>query len=323
MNNKDRLHKVKKAMLCMQRNNWEQGVAAQAFLESEDNELVILLAKEAVLRQYEDGRLGMIGGGNAVTDPAANGEAVLFAAKVTGDLKLAAAAEKMSDWLLNKAPKNKDGILYHYMDKKQIWVDTFYMAPPFLAAAGYYDEAIKQIEGFRKILWNADEKMYSHIWDDDKNDFDRKDFWGVGNGWAAAGITRVIGVLPDDKVSDKRRLIGYLKEIIDGCLNYQREDGLFNNIVNEPDTFIETNLAQMLSYSIYRGISEGWLDMEYLKYADKMREAVYQKVDEFGLVQDVCGAPSFKKPGVATEGQAFFILMEVAARYIYPDLFNN
>jgi hypothetical protein len=33
-----------------------------------------------------------------------------------------------------------------------------------------------------------------------------------------------------------------------------------------------------------------------------------------GFVQDVCGSPTFEVPGTATEGQAFFILMEAAHR---------
>jgi hypothetical protein len=45
-----------------------------------------------------------------------------------------------------------------------------------------------------------------------------------------------------------------------------------------------------------------------------MRAAAHQHVDEFGLVWDVCGAPNFDRPGVATEGQAFFLLMEAAYR---------
>jgi hypothetical protein len=45
-----------------------------------------------------------------------------------------------------------------------------------------------------------------------------------------------------------------------------------------------------------------------------MRNAVHKKVDEYGLVQGVCGAPNFNSPGTATEGQAFFILMESAYR---------
>jgi len=95
-------------------------------------------------------------------------------------------------------------------------------------------------------------------------------------------------------------------------LHYQRADGLFHNILDDPNSFIETNAAQMLSYTIYRGVAGGWLDRVYLERADAMREAVYQKIDEFGLVQGVCGAPNFDRPGTAAEGQSFFLLMEAA-----------
>jgi unsaturated rhamnogalacturonyl hydrolase len=75
----------------------------------------------------------------------------------------------------------------------------------------------------------------------------------------------------------------------------------------------------MMAYSIYRGIRGGWIDETYRAKADKMRLAARSKVDEFGLVQGVCGSPEFDHPGTATEGQAFFIMMEVA----YNDLNNN
>jgi hypothetical protein len=101
--------------------------------------------------------------------------------------------------------------------------------------------------------------------------------------------------------------------VIDGCLIHQRKDGLFHDVVDKPDTFVETNLAQMLAYSIYRSIQGGWLDQSYRNHADRMREAAHRKVDKFGLVQDVCGAPNFDSPGTAVEGQAFFLLMEAAA----------
>ena len=80
----------------------------------------------------------------------------------------------------------------------------------------------------------------------------------------------------------------------------------------DPSTFIETNTAQMLAYSIYRGIKGAGLDKAYLDHANKMREAAHQKVDDFGLVQGVCGAPNLDRSGTATEGQAFFLLMEAA-----------
>jgi rhamnogalacturonyl hydrolase YesR len=195
-----------------------------------------------------------------------------------------------------------------------IWVDAFYMAPPFLAVCGYYDEAMKQVSGYRNILLDKDKKLYYHMWDQDRMRYERKLFWGVGNGWAAAGMTRVLRSLPESMSKEKALLSGYIKELIDACLKYQRPDGLFNDILDDPSSFVETNSAQMFAYTIFRGVKGGWLDKSYLGSAMKMRSAVHKKVDKYGLVQGVCGAPNFNKSGTATEGQAFFLLMEAAYR---------
>jgi unsaturated rhamnogalacturonyl hydrolase len=312
MDRKERIQKVKNAMLAMQRRAWEQGVAAQALLELGETDLVVLLAKDAVVNQLKDGRLGLNEGNAPVADPASNGEPVLFAASATGDEKLKKAAGRMMEFLLYKAPRTRNGIIYHNFIENRIWVDAFYMAPPFLAIAGHPEEAVKQVVGYRSILFNPEKKLYYHMWDDDKQEFARKLFWGVGNGWAASGMTRVIRALPAAMRAEKDLLVGFVREVLDGCLHYQRMDGLFHDILDDPNTFVETNTAQMLCYTIYRGVAAGWLDRTYLDRADAMREAVYQKVDEFGLVQGVCGAPNFDRSGTATEGQAFFLLMEAA-----------
>lgn len=318
MERDERIRKVLNAMLAMQRRAWEQGVAAQALLELGETDLVILLAKDAVVNQLKDGRLGLNEGKGPVTDPAANGEAVLFAARATGEAQLQGAAERMLEFLLYKAPKTREGIIYHNYIENMIWVDAFYMAPPFLAAAGHPAEAVKQVVGYRKILWDAEKKLYSHIWDEDRQAFERKLFWGVGNGWAAAGMARVIKALPEGMQTEKALIASFAREGIEGCLQYQRPDGLFHDILDDPNSFVETNCAQMLSYAIYRGVKAGWLEPAYLLAADKMRMGVYSKVDAFGLVQGVCGAPNFNRAGTATEGQAFFLLMEAA----YRDLMN-
>jgi rhamnogalacturonyl hydrolase YesR len=179
---------------------------------------------------------------------------------------------------------------------------------------GKYDEAIKQVKGYRKILLNPEKKLYYHMWDEDRQIYSRKLFWGVGNGWAAAGMTRVLRALPATMEDEKKMIAGYIREVLDACLKHKREDGLFHDILDDPSTFVETNTAQMLAYTIFRGIKGSWLDNSYLKHGLKMRRAAYSKVDSFGLVQGVCGAPNFNKPGTATEGQAFFLLMEAAYR---------
>ena len=310
----DRVQKVIRAMLAMQRRAWEQGVAAQALLESGETDLAVLLARDAVVNQLKDGRLGLNEGKGPVADPASNGEPVLFAAQITGDETLSQAAARMLDFLLYKAPRTRDGIIYHNYIENMLWVDALYMAPPFLAVAGQPQEAVRQILGYRRRLLNPEKNLYYHIWDEDRQEFERKLFWGVGNGWAAAGLTRVVRSLPETMREEKALLAGFVRGVVEACLRYQRTDGLFHNILDDPHSFVETNLAQMLSYTIYRGVHGGWLEKATLKAADQMRTAAHQKVDQFGLVQGVCGAPNFNRPGTATEGQAFFLLMEAAWR---------
>ena len=132
----------------------------------EEKELVLRFAREALVRQKEDGRLARLYTENAATDPASNGEGVLYAGKVLGDPAYKAAADKMLNYLLNLANKNKDGILYHNNDAPEVWSDAGFMAPPLLAIAGHPREAIKQIEGFRQILRDPQKHLYSHIWSD-------------------------------------------------------------------------------------------------------------------------------------------------------------
>jgi len=68
----------------------------------------------------------------------------------------------------------------------------------------------------------------------------------------------------------------------------------------------------MLAYAIYRGVQFGVLDRGYLDQAAVMRRAALAKVDRYGFVQDVAGAPRFDRPGTSPEGQAFTLLMEAA-----------
>ena len=94
------------------------------------------------------------------------------------------------------------------------------------------------------------------------------------------------------------------------------EVGAFHDVIDDPATFREVNFAQMLAYTIYRGVQGGWLDAALLPFAEKAHAAALAEVDAYGLVRNVCGAPHFDKAGVAPEGQAFHILMEAARAHL-------
>jgi len=308
-----RIERATAAGMAMQRRDWEQGIFAQAMLQSGQRERLIQLTRAAIVQQTPDGRMGVVVSGGP-TDTAMGGAAYAQAAQFTGEAGMQQAADRMLEWILHKAPRNSDGILCHTFEAPQMWSDGINGAPPFLAAMGHYNEALRQIEGYRKLLFNSDKKLMAHIWDDGKKQLVDPAFWGGGNGWTAAGLARVIRSLPSNRRSDREHLAEFARDVIDGCVAHQRADGLFHNVVDLPDTFVETNLAQMLAFAIYQGMSDGWLPAAYRAHASRMRTGARVRMDEHGFVQGACGAPDFDRPGISTEAQAFCVLMEAAGQ---------
>ncbi len=289
----------------MQRHSWEQGVAMQAMLESGDMATLKAMARDAALHQLADGRAAMVGAGDGVTDPCSTGEGLLRAGE-------RAAFEKLLYWAQKAAPRNQQGILYHLTGSKQMWVDSMYMLPPFLTAAGDYEGSLLNLYGYHRLFHCPETGLMAHMWDDEAQAFIRKAHWGVGNGWALAGMVRVQALLPAAHAQDRQRIQAMIADLLAAIRPRMRADGLFYDVIDDPSTFVETNLAQMTAYTLYRGIHQGWLSKDALPWAEQMREAAIGKVDAAGFVQGVCGAPHFNAPGIAAEGQAFFLLMESA-----------
>jgi rhamnogalacturonyl hydrolase YesR len=274
--------------------------------------MVIAMAHEAVYRRIKDGRAAIIGMVDAVTDPCSVGEALLYAWKETGDPALKTGYDALLEWALRRAPRSRGGVVYHIESKLQFWSDSTYMLPPFLAAAGEYDAALCNLYGYWDALYDGEAKLMGHIWDDEKKVFIRRAHWGGGNGWTLAALARIYDLLPGEYEGDKRRIAEMGKTLADRVIEYMGADGLFHDVIDDPATFTETNLSQMLAYTLYRAVHSHWLDESYLGTAEKLYGAACKKLDSYGLVRDCCGAPSFDKPGVSPEGQAFYLLMEAA-----------
>lgn len=312
--NNARVEKAKKALLAMQRHSWEQGVAMQAFLEMGDMETVTAMAFESINRSLEDGRAAVIGITDGVTDHCSVGEGLIKACEFTGNKFLCEGREKLLHWALHEAPRSADGIIYHLSSTEEFWSDSFYMCPPYFAAEGLFDEALKQWNGYWDALFDKEAKLLCHKWDDSTKNYSRIDHWGTGHGWALASVPRMLEHLPKERYNKERdQLIERGVILMDSLITHMCSDGRFHDVVDDAETFVETNLSQMTAYFIYRGIRDGWLADSYKPYADKMRQAANAQMNELGFIADVCGAPGFDQPGYSPEGQAFYILMETAA----------
>lgn len=266
----------------------------------------------------------------------------------------------------------KYNILYSQCTKSlEIWSDSVYMLPPCLVAGGVYymtypDESFQALDLLRiglqqiilasRVLQSATGE-WSRIYDLQSREFKNQAYWGVGNGWVCGGIIRVFRILATalthayqgrhgtlartlrtDPVigAQLRQCYSILMKTYDACMKHMRPDGLFHNIVDDDESFVETNLSQQLSYTTYRLLSLHVHSPQWVKeclqlptmkvdlkskwegQAAYMRDAAVKKTNAWGFVDDVCGSPRFDSPGTAAEGQAWGILMEVArAQYVF------
>lgn len=308
------VEQAKRALLSMQRHSWEQGGAMQAFYEMGDMETVTAMAWEAVYRALEDGRTAVMDNDHGSTDPCAVGEPLLAACNYSRSPVLKKGYDKLLLWALDKAPRNKDGVVYHLADSPSFWVDSLYMLPPFLAAAGHVDQALINFWGYVNALYDCEAGLMGHMWDDKAKKWQRRAHWGTGNGWALAASARMIGLLAanGDKMQ-REKIQKFAVMLLENLMPWMRDDGLFHDVVDDSESFVETNLSQMAAYTIYRGLADGWLSGDcWIRAAAQMRQAANKKLNLFGFVEGVCGAPTFDHPGFSPEGQAFYLLMEQA-----------
>ncbi len=299
-------------LLAMQRQSWEQGVASHAFLDLGLDDLAIAVARDSVTRQSESGKLADLGDVGAVNCGAA-GEVVCWAAHAfPDDPGFAAAFDRQLSWLRIGCPRGADGTLFHLERAREVWVDTVYMVVPLLVLAGFVDEAAAQLAGHRRRLFDEPSGLYAARWDDAGGRLVMPAHWGTGNGWVVAGIARALRHLGSRAPQFRVEAAEHARQVIDGCLRQRADDGLFHNVVDDPTTFSEANLAQLLAYGCFTGVADGWLPDSYADTATSLLATSDRRVDDAGFVTGVCGAPHFDRPGVSAEAQAFFLLAHAA-----------
>ena len=320
--------KVSRALLAMQRKSWEQGTAMQAYLELGDFETLIPMAFDAVSRMLPDGRPACLSEGEGgIVDPCSAGEALLAAARETKNPVLIDAEKRLRSWALEEAPRNRDGIVYHQMHSEEFWSDSIYMLPPYLAAAGFPEEAVRQWWGYTQALFIPEKGLLAHRFCDRTESLSDPSLWGVGNGWALMGTARLIGLLPR-KNPARREMIDFEQRLIDTVYQCRDGKGRFHNVLDQPDTFPEYGIASMWCYAVYRGLREKWLESDrasqrYRKYrqnAWELLRQVIKKVDRYGILREVCASPDFSHSGFAPEQQAVCLMAVHAGNQCLEDL---
>lgn len=112
--------------------------------------------------------------------------------------------------------------------------------------------------------------------------------WGRGMGWVAAGMSLLLDYLPEDS-SYRSEIEGYYRKMCSTLLENQRRNGMWGQLVLDPESWDETSCTAMFAWSFAVGINRGILDKKtYLKPIRKAWKALVGELDEYGNLGGVC-----------------------------------
>lgn len=199
---------------------------------------------------------------------------------------------RLSEFLA-RMPRLDDGTLHR--PRGRLMADDPYMIVPYLVRlhrtsgdARPLDDAIQQILGSRRVLFDSAQGLYRHAWDV-KRSVPLGQFWGRANGWMVLAQVELLAALPSAHPRRAEVLAAFV-EHAGGLRRWQDAGGGWHQLLDDPDSWIETSCTGMFVYGLARGVNEGWLDASFAETARLGWAALRSKVTSEGDITDVCGS---------------------------------
>ncbi|MFD1956029.1 glycoside hydrolase family 105 protein [Paenibacillus thailandensis] len=238
---------------------------------------------------------------DSLDDCGSFGAAMLEAHKYRGLQGAEAAAAHIANYISRKQDRLPDGTLYRTRGttdfmQNTIWCDDLYMSTPFLVKyaeltgePAYLDDAAQQFMLYREKLYMPDLQIMHHVYDL-KHDKPNGVPWGRGNGWVLFSLTELLAAMPS---SHRLRpgLVSFFRELCEGYVRLQGDNGLWHQVLTDPESYEEASCTSMFVYAFARGVRFGWLERpaRYAKAALKGWEGLKERcIDKHGNVYGVC-----------------------------------
>ena len=182
-----------------------------------------------------------------------------------------------------------------YRAGKGMMTDDPFMTVPFLmrkwkagGEAQDLDFAIAQILGTHERLFDRGQGLLRHLWDL-KTKQPAGVYWGRGNGWMVLAHAELLAKMPREHPRHAEVLAAFVRHM-EGIRRCQDAAGGWHQVLDHPESWIETSCTGMFVYGLARGVNEGWLDMSFRESARRGWEALKTKVTADGDLVDVCGS---------------------------------
>lgn len=237
----------------------------------------------------------------SVTDPHALDDAGSMCAAMIktlnagGNPVLRPCIDNYINYISNKQFRLSDGTLARNRPlPNTLWLDDLYMSVPALAQMGkltgdnkYFDDAVKQVLQFSQRMFNKDHGLFMHGWVQEMK-VHPEFYWARCNGWALLAMTELLDVLPTDH-RGRTEILNLLKSHIRGIADLQSGNGLWHQLLNRNDTYLETSASAIYTYCIAHSINQGWIDGQaYGPMVVLGWNAVQTKVNTTGEVEGTC-----------------------------------
>jgi rhamnogalacturonyl hydrolase YesR len=210
----------------------------------------------------------------------------------TRDSRYEPFLQRMRNLLANH-PRFDDGAFYRR--ERGLMTDDPYMVVPFLLRewkatgdARHLDDAVRQVLGTHERLLDPTHGLLWHLWDL-KTRAPAGQFWGRGNGWMVLAQVDLLEALPNNHPR-RAEVLAAFRRHLDGIRHHQDPAGGWHQVIDHPESWIETSGTGMFVYGLARGVNEGWLDASFADAARKGWAALKTKVTPEGDLVDVCGS---------------------------------
>lgn len=190
-----------------------------------------------------------------------------------------------------------------YCQARWCWSDAIFMAPPAWVS-------LTKVSGDKRYLAHADSEFWAthdylfdkteHLYFRDsrfitrRSDAGQKIFWGRGNGWAFAGLARILQDLPANHPSRPMYELAF-KQMAAKIATLQGAEGYWPVSLLEPQKTPETSGTGFFVYGLAWGVNHGLLSRaKYGPIIDKGWKALDAAIEpdgRLGWVQRVGVAP--------------------------------
>jgi unsaturated rhamnogalacturonyl hydrolase len=165
--------------------------------------------------------------------------------------------------------------------------DAVFMGCPLYAAAGNPGRALRLLRDMQKLCLRPD-GIYRHSPLTDAA-------WGRGNAFPALGLALALPHIPKEDQAYAPILVSFQRHVKE-LLKFQTADGMWREVIDQPQSYEEFSATAMIATSMVRGIRYGWLDRyTYQPSIDKAWVALTARISATGELTGVCESTGKQK----------------------------